>query len=110
VAAHECAHGGRTFFHVIFRKDGTDGSSGLVSLVATENTHGSLPPAAVLEELHVRGSGRSGVVLLRGGDRRGLDIVGTETEHRLVFVVSSRGGDETLGMARALLPVAVASL
>jgi len=107
VAAHLCEHGGREFFHVVFRKDGTSGPEGLVSLAANRKSAGGLPPLRVLYESHFEMAGRPATAVLRGGRQRGLDVTGAETADWMIFLVSSRGPEENLELARAVLPTAV---
>lgn len=90
VAAHLCSHGGREFFHVIFRKDGTSGPEGLVSFAANRKS-----PAG------------SAAVALRGSRVRGVYVAGAESVDWMVFIVSRRGAKENLELARGSLPAAI---
>lgn len=106
VAAHRCAHGEHRVVHVVFRRPGETGPASLVSVIALPRSAGALPTAGVaaIEDAAGRSFG------LSAATDEGFDVVGTESEAWLLFVVTSRGRDETLRIARAALPAVAAVL
>jgi anti-sigma factor RsiW len=93
VSAHECEHAGETVFHVVFRRAGSSGPEGLLSVLVTRP--GS--PLAVA-------AARTG--LLTGRGEQGLEAVGTASrDGRLLLLVVPHGsGAEALALGRAVLP------
>jgi len=91
VTAHECAPAGETVFHIVFRRVGTAGPGGLVSVLSTR-------PGSKAAS----GPALAGLV---SGGRRGLAVVGTSApDGRLLLLVSGGNEDETMALGRAVLP------
>ena len=98
VAAHLCSFAGEEVFHVILRREGTETADGLVSILATR------PGSKFAEGVQIAG--------LEGSRHDGFQVVGTSArDGRLIFVVTTGNEDETMSLARAVLPaLAVAFL
>jgi anti-sigma factor RsiW len=98
VSAHECTPAGETVFHIVFRRVGSTGPGGLVSLLATRSD------SRIAAGVRVAG-------IVGGGGRDGLAIAGTKApDGRLLLLVTGRSEAETMALGRAVLPALATAL
>ncbi len=92
VSAHECSPAGETVFHIVFRRAGSTGPGGLVSVLATR------PDSRVAAAVRATG-------VVSGGRRDALAMAATKSpDGRLLLLVSGGSEAETMALGRAVLP------
>jgi len=92
VSAHECSPAGEKVFHIVFRRAGTTGPGGLVSVFVTQ------PDSKIAARV-----ARAGLLEARGRD--GLSMAATKApDGRLLLLVGSGSEAETMALGRAVLP------